>query len=63
MHNTLSLSLYASLGFAVKEPIAFLKGKPKDPPSGEAEVRPLKTGDLEACGGLCRRVHGRERIN
>ena len=56
-HNTLSMSLYASLGFDTKEPIAFIRGRPKSPPSGGVEVRPMRAEDLEACAALCKSVH------
>jgi GNAT superfamily N-acetyltransferase len=59
--NTASLSLYASLGFEVKEPIALMAGLPRDAPSDPAVGRPLAEGDLAACGELCRRVHGFDR--
>jgi GNAT superfamily N-acetyltransferase len=58
-----SLSLYESLGFDVKEPVAVITGKPSsDPPDG-VEVRALEEGDLDACEALCKRVHGLERTN
>jgi GNAT superfamily N-acetyltransferase len=61
--NVSSVSLYASLGFNVKEPILLMSGRPKsDPPSG-VEVRPITNEDLEPCGELCKKVHGFERTN
>jgi GNAT superfamily N-acetyltransferase len=61
--NLQSLSLYASLGFDVKEPAVVMSGKPRsDRPAG-IEIRPLEETDLEACESLCRRVHGFERTN
>ena len=61
--NMASLSLYASLGFDVKEPLALIEGELKgDVPSG-VEVRPIKEEDFGACAELCRRVHGFERTN
>lgn len=61
--NLQSLSLYASLGFEVKEPVVVLSGRPRsDPPAG-TEVRPLAEADLEECERLCVRVHGFERTN
>ena len=61
--NTASLSLYASLGFDVKEPLALIEGRPAgDLPAGY-EVRPIHEGDLEDCAELCRKVHGFERTN
>lgn len=60
--NTLSLSLYASLGFDVKEPLALIEGRPTGArPAGAAEVRPMREEDLEGCADLCERVHGFSR--
>jgi predicted N-acetyltransferase YhbS len=56
--NEVSMSLYASLGFEVKEPLVVLEGVPRGAPAEEVEVRPLAPADLEACSALCRRVHG-----
>lgn len=53
-----SLSLYESLGFDVKEPVAVTTGKPRSAPVDGVEVRPLAEGDLDECGALCERVHG-----
>jgi predicted N-acetyltransferase YhbS len=58
-----SLSLYASLGFDVKEPVAVAVGKPRGGPVPGVEVRPLEEGDLGECGALCERVHGFARSN
>jgi predicted N-acetyltransferase YhbS len=59
-HNR-SLSLYASLGFEVREPIACMQG---DPIGGEipgCRIRPAAEGDLEACNQVCLIVHGHDR--
>ena len=61
--NVQSLSLYASLGFEVKEPAVVISGRPRSGPDGGIEVRPLNEGDLEECESLCLRVHGFERTN
>ena len=58
-----SLSLYASLGFDVKEPVVVISGKPRSKPVGGGEVRPITDDDLEQCEVLCRKVHGFERTN
>jgi predicted N-acetyltransferase YhbS len=55
--NTASISLYASLGFEVKEPLMLMSGHPKSRPRPRFEVRPMASGEIEICGGLCRRVH------
>jgi predicted N-acetyltransferase YhbS len=62
--NTTSMSLYTSLGFDVKEPLALMMGKPLAGglPAG-AEVRAMREEDLPTCAELCRRVHGIERTN
>jgi GNAT superfamily N-acetyltransferase len=61
--NITSMSLYASLGFEVKEPLALMRGKPASRPSGKCEVRALGEQDLEGCAALCRAVHGIDRSN
>jgi predicted N-acetyltransferase YhbS len=59
-HNR-SLSLYAKLGFLVREPLACMQGPPlqKTPPG--YLVRPANPSDLAACNDLCFRVHGHDR--
>jgi predicted N-acetyltransferase YhbS len=56
-----SLSLYESLGFDVKEPVALASGKPRSGSESAVQVRPLEEGDLDECEELCRKVHGYER--
>jgi hypothetical protein len=56
--NEISMSLYASLGFEVKELLMLLEGAPDSRPPREIEVRPLEPGDVDACAALCARVHG-----
>lgn len=55
--NTRSMSLYASLGFDVKEPLAMMTGKPKGEVSSKTEVRPMIADDVDECSDLCGRVH------
>jgi len=62
-YNTLSMPLYASLGFDVKEPIVFIQGKPKSRPLARSEVRPMTTDDIPACADLCASVHGHGRAH
>jgi GNAT superfamily N-acetyltransferase len=62
-HNPVSLSLYASLGFDVKEPLVIIGGLPAGAPPGELEVRPLAEDDLPSCEELYRHVHGVTRTN
>jgi GNAT superfamily N-acetyltransferase len=61
--NMRSLSLYESLGFDVKEPVALMTGKPRSGPVEGVEVRPLEESDLDECEALCKQVHGFERTN
>ena len=61
--NMRSLSLYESLGFDVKEPVAVMTGKPRSGPVEGVEVRPLVEADLDECASLCKQVHGFERTN
>lgn len=61
--NTVSLALYASMGFETKEPLVFVEGKPRSKPFPEVKVRRLKKRDLKACADLCLRVHGIARTN
>jgi GNAT superfamily N-acetyltransferase len=59
--NVRSLSLYASLGFDVAEPIALMTGRPRMAPVTAVEVRPLEEADIPEAERLHRRVHGFER--
>lgn len=61
--NRASLSLYAGLGFDVKEPLVLIEGEPKgDLPAG-VEVRPVREEDYDACTELSRKTHGFARTN
>jgi predicted N-acetyltransferase YhbS len=59
-HNR-SLCLYASLGFAIREPLSVMQGQPVKIRLPGYEVRPATTSDLAACNAICRRVHGFDR--
>jgi GNAT superfamily N-acetyltransferase len=59
--NTASMSLYTSVGFNVNEPLVLFSGKATAAVSPGANVRPMREGDLPACGDLCRRIHGFDR--
>jgi len=61
--NILSLSLYVSLGFEVKEPLLLMRGKPNGKLPPGITVRPLEKEDLGECAALCKKVHGFERVN
>jgi GNAT superfamily N-acetyltransferase len=59
-HNR-SLSLYATLGFRVRDLLACVQGTP---PQGEVpgyRVRSATKADTDACAAVCRRVHGHDR--
>jgi predicted N-acetyltransferase YhbS len=56
-----SLSLYAKLGFEVREPLACLQGRPLGVEIPGRSVRPARQAELEACNHVCRLVHGFER--
>lgn len=58
-----SLSLYASLGFDVREPVVLIEGAPKGELPPEYEVRAMREEDYDACAELCRSVHGFDRLN
>jgi N-acetylglutamate synthase-like GNAT family acetyltransferase len=59
-HNR-SLSLYAKLGFVVREPLATIQGPALGTEIEGFSVRIAVDSDLEACNRLCRKVHGHER--
>lgn len=59
--NTASLSLYAGLGFEVKEPLALVEGSPGGEIPVGYEVRPMRAEDTEVVAELCERVHGFSR--
>lgn len=62
--NSASMSLYASLGFNVVEPLVVIQGTPKVfEVSNETEVRPIEEKDFDGSAGLCRRVYGFDRKN
>src|SRR5215203_5345704 len=55
--NTRSYSLYASLGFDVREPLLLMRGTPRCQPTSSANPRPMVEDDLSACTKLCTAVH------
>ena len=61
--NVVSFSLYTSLGFDAKEPLALLMGKVAGQLPPQVIGRPLQESDLHGCADLCRRAHGFERTN
>lgn len=60
--NTASMSLYASLGFDIKEPLVLISGAVTGELSTGVEVRPISETDYAACDELCVKVHGFSRI-
>jgi predicted N-acetyltransferase YhbS len=56
-----SLSLYAKLGFDVREAVATLQGTPVSTQVAGCTVRTAGDADLDACDGLCNDVHGHDR--
>jgi predicted N-acetyltransferase YhbS len=60
-YHTRSLALYATLGFAVRAPIACRTGHPVRAEIPGYTVRPAIEADVEACNQVCRLVHGHDR--
>jgi GNAT superfamily N-acetyltransferase len=56
-----SLSLYAKLGFAVREPLAVMNGPRIAARADGRIVRPATPADVERCNAVCRFVHGHDR--
>jgi GNAT superfamily N-acetyltransferase len=56
-----SLSLYAKLGFEVREPLSVFQGSPRAAAVPGASVRPAADDDVYACDAICRAVHGHDR--
>ena len=59
--HTRSMSLYASLGFDVREPLACMQGRTRERGMAACAVRPATVADLRACNELSQRVHGFDR--
>src|ERR1051325_8691942 len=59
--HTRSLSLYAKLGYDVREHLACMQGKPLGISIEGHPVRPAADADLEDCNRVCREVHGHDR--
>lgn len=59
-HNR-SFSLYASLGFDVREQLACIQGNPRERSIAGCSVRPASAADQEACNRLSLRIHGYDR--
>ena len=59
-HNR-SMSLYASLGFDIREPLAVIQGRTRERSIPGCTVRPAVSADLAACNALSQRIHGFDR--
>ena len=61
-HNR-SLSLYAKLGFQVREPLSCMQGSPIKASIAGCTVRAATEADVPACNRLCLAVHGHDRAS
>jgi predicted N-acetyltransferase YhbS len=59
--HTRSLSLYAKLGYDVREPLACMQGDALGISIDDPVVRPATEEDVDACNRLCAQVHGYDR--
>lgn len=59
-HNR-SISLYASLGFDIREPLSCMQGRTVQRSVPECAVRLAQAADLDACNALSRQIHGFDR--
>ncbi len=59
--HTRSLSLYAKLGYDVREHLACMQGNALGISIEGHVVRPATEADVESCNRLCREVHGNDR--
>jgi GNAT superfamily N-acetyltransferase len=59
-HNR-SLSLYAALGFDIREPLSCMQGRTRQRGIPGSTVRPARPQDVDAANLLSRRIHGFDR--
>ena len=59
-HNR-SLSLYAKLGFQIREPVLNMQGAPIGATVPGHRVRQATFDDIDECNRICREVHGHDR--
>jgi predicted N-acetyltransferase YhbS len=59
--NNRSLSLYANLGFDIREPLSCVQGRTVQRSVPGCVVRAAQTADLEDCAALSRQLHGFDR--
>ena len=62
-YHARSMSLYAKLGFVVREPLVVMQGAALRSVIDGRRVRPATTADLQAANRLCRDVHGHDRAS
>jgi predicted N-acetyltransferase YhbS len=60
-YHTRSLSLYAKLGYDVREPLACMQGSPLNTTITGCAVRTMTASDVDACNGVCQKIHGHDR--
>ena len=60
-YHSRSLSLYAKLGFAAREPLSVMQGPPINKTVPNRKVRPASDRDVEECNRVCVSVHGHDR--
>lgn len=60
-YHTRSLSLYLKLGFEVREHLSCMQGNAINEKLPGYTERPAAPSDLDACNGLCARLHGHHR--
>ena len=56
-----SMSLYASLGFDIREPLVVMQGRTRERSMPGCSVRPATNEDLRACNAISLRIHGFDR--
>lgn len=60
-YHTRALSLYAKLGFVVRDMVAKVTGGALTLQLPDDTVRPARLEDFEACNQVCRHIHGHDR--
>ena len=60
-YHTRSLSLYAKLGYVVREPLACMQGRAEGISVSECNARTAVESDFDACNRVCHEVHGHHR--
>ena len=60
-YHTRSLSLYAKLGYEVREPLVCMQGPAVNVGVPGCTVRKATESDIEGCNLVCKKVHGHDR--